>query len=299
MNNIFCFGFGFVAAHLGAALKRDGWQAGGTRRTPDASGPTDINLLPFNGKDFSPDVRAAAVGATHLLLSIPPDDTGDRALGHLGNDEPLPDLQWAAYLSTTGVYGDTRGAWVDEFSSLNPTGQRSHNRVTAERQFLDWAAARSIPAFVFRLAGIYGPGRSAVDQVRAGTARRVYKPGQVFSRIHVDDIVQAIQAAIARPAVAGIYNVCDDGPAAPWTVISEAARLCGQTPPPVVPFHRADLSPMARSFYADCRRVRNDRLKRNLGVSLICPTYREGLAAECARLEHSRVEQDRVERDHL
>ena len=196
----------------------------------------------------------------------------------------MPPLTWAAYLSTTGVYGDTRGAWVDETSPLNPSSERSRNRVTAERQFMDWAAACDIPGFVFRLAGIYGPGRSALDQVRAGTARRIYKPGQIFSRVHVDDIVHALDAAIGMPGAAGVYNVCDDEPAPPWEVTAHAARICGLPVPPAIPFHRAGLSPMARSFYADCRRVRNDRLKHDLGVSLAYPSFREGLAAERARL---------------
>ena len=278
MKNLFCFGYGFVAGRLGAALAGDGWQVAGTSRQPDGTNSPDARLLPFAGGEPELETRRALAEATHLLFSIPPDEDGDPALRHLDATR-LPHLDWAAYLSTTGVYGDTAGAWVDEASPLNPTGQRSRNRVSAEQQFRDWAATANVPAFVFRLAGIYGPGRSAIDRVRAGAARRVYKPGQVFSRIHVDDIVSALRAAIAHPAAAGVYNVCDDAPAAPWDVIAHAAGLCGVPAPPVAPFHRAELTPMARSFYADCRRVRNDKLKRELGVSLAFPTYREGLAA--------------------
>ncbi len=230
-------------------------------------------------------VMSALRGTTHLLLSIPPGDGGDPALAALGTSGvDLPALEWAAYLSTTGVYGDTGGAWADESSPVTPRSQRGRNRVRAEQQFRDWAAAQDIPGFVFRLAGIYGPGRTPFEQLRAASSRRIYKPGQVFSRIHVADIVQALTAALANPAAAGTYNLCDDEPAPSWEVIEFAADLAGVDPPPVVPFHLAELSPMARSFYAECRRVRNDRIKAGLGVNLKFPTFREGLTAEFASL---------------
>lgn len=216
---------------------------------------------------------------THLLSSVAPDAGGDPALRLYGQAIAGRAWDWAGYLSTTGVYGDRGGGWVDEDGALTPATDRGRWRVAAERA---WGRL-GLPLHVFRLAGIYGPGRGPFEKVRTGTARRVVKPGQFFSRIHVDDIAQVLLASIRRPNPRPdswrAYNVCDDDPAPPQDVIAEAARLLGLPPPPEVPFAEADLTPMARSFYAESKRVRNDRIKAELGVRLLHPTYRAGLAA--------------------
>jgi nucleoside-diphosphate-sugar epimerase len=223
------------------------------------------------------DLEPRLAGATHLLSSVPPDENGDPVLDVHGAAiaKAAPRLQWIGYLSTTGVYGDRQGGWVDESSALTPTGERGRRRLDAETAWL----ALPQPAHLFRLAGIYGPGRSALDTVRSGKARRVVKPGQVFSRIHRDDIVQVLLASIAQPNPGAAYNVCDDDAADPAEVITHACKLLNVTPPPEVPYAEAQLSPMARSFYDDNKRVRNDRIKRELGVTLKYPDYRAGLAA--------------------
>jgi nucleoside-diphosphate-sugar epimerase len=183
-------------------------------------------------------------------------------------------LQWVGYLSTTAVYGHHNGDWVEETTPLAPTTARGAARVQAEA---DWTAL-GLPLHIFRLAGIYGPGRGPFEKVRDGSARRIHKAGQVFSRIHVDDIAHVLHAALLRPHP-GIYNVCDDDPASPEDILGLAAELLGLPPPPIVPYEQADMTPMARSFYAENKRVRNDRIKTVLGVKLDYPTYREGLAA--------------------
>ncbi|HNB29254.1 MAG TPA: SDR family oxidoreductase, partial [Alphaproteobacteria bacterium] len=221
------------------------------------------------------DAAAALRGVTHLLSSVPPDEAGDPVLDLHRDviDTVAPKLAWIGYLSTTGVYGDRAGGWVDEDSALTPSGERGRRRVAAERA---WLGLRP-PAHLFRLAGIYGPGSSALDTVREGRAKRVVKPGQVFSRIHVEDIVQVLEASMARPSPGTAYNVCDDDPAPPAEVIAHACALLGVAPPPEVPFAEANLSPMARSFYDDNKRVDNKRIKRALGVTLRHPSYRAGL----------------------
>jgi nucleoside-diphosphate-sugar epimerase len=183
--------------------------------------------------------------------------------------------RWVGYLSTTGVYGDTGGAWVDEAAPLRAGQERGRARIAAEAA---WRAT-GLPVHIFRLAGIYGPGRGPFEKVRDGTARRIVKPGQYFSRIHVDDIAQVLAASIARPDPGAVYNVCDDAPVAPEEVLLHAADLLGLPPPPEVAYAEAEMTPMARSFYAESRRVRNDRIKRDLGVRLHFPDYRAGLAA--------------------
>lgn len=214
---------------------------------------------------------------THILVSVPPDEAGDPAIEAHGSDiAALKNLAWLGYLSTTGVYGTRDGGWVDEASELRPTSARATRRATAE------AGWRQLGAHIFRLAGIYGPGRSAFNTLRAGSATRIDAGSQVFSRIHVDDIGTVLLASIARPRPGAIYNVCDDEPAAQEAIIAYAARLLGIEPPPLVPLAAARLSPMARSFYADNKRVSNALIKRELGVALAYPSYREGLAAVLA-----------------
>lgn len=282
MPRLFCFGLGYSAERLGTALMADGWNVAGTCREAakrDRLGALGFEAHLFGGEDGALD-PAAIAGATHLLSSIPPDAAGDPVLAAHGEDiASTGTIGWAGYLSTTGVYGDHGGGWVDETTPPSPGLERTRRRLGAERQWVDFGAAGAIPVHVFRLAGIYGPGRSALDQVRAGTARRLVKPGQFFSRIHVDDIVAVLRASMVRPDPGAVYNVCDDEPAPTPDVIVHACRLLGIAPPPEVPFDRAGLGPMALSFYAESRRVRNARIKRELGVTLRYPNYRVGLEA--------------------
>ncbi len=215
-----------------------------------------------------------------MLISIPPDAAGCPVLAALGAElSARKNLAWLGYLSTTNVYGDRGGAWVDEASPTNPSGERGRRRVAAEAGWLDLWRKAGPPAHIFRLAGIYGPGRNALEALKAGTARRVAKPGQAFSRIEVEDLVAVLLASMARPRPGAVYNVCDDEAAPPDAVVAYAASLLGVAPPPLEDFATVPLSPMARSFYDDNKRVSNRRIKDELGVTLRYPTYREGLIA--------------------
>ena len=282
MSHLFAFGLGFSAEALAARLAGEGWEIAGTSR--DAA---NIERLRGEGYDvvrftgaMTDDLSRTLTGTTHLLHSIPPNQDGDPVLRVAGDAiAALPALKWIGYLSTVGVYGDQQGAWVDEATPVAPNSDRTQARVAAEQAWLEFGDQIGVPVQIFRLAGIYGPGRSAFDKLRKGTARRIVKPGQVFSRIHVDDIVTVLEASIARPSAGAIYNVADDEPAPPDEVIAYAAKLLGVEPPPEVPFEEAELSPMARSFYEGTRRIGNARIKSELGVSLRYPTYREGLGA--------------------
>jgi nucleoside-diphosphate-sugar epimerase len=279
---LFCFGLGYSALAVARRLRARGWAIGGTCRGEDrreALGREGIEAHVFNGDRPLDDVTAALAGATHLLSSVPPDAAGDPVLArHGGAIAALGrGLSWAGYLSTTGVYGDRAGGWVDETSALEPTGERGRRRCAAEAAWLALWQQNGVPVHLFRLAAIYGPGRSALDQVRSGLARCIDKPGQVFSRIHVEDIAAALEASMARPHPGTAYNLCDDEPAAPQEVIAYASALLGVPPPPLVAFDEADLSPMARSFYDDSKRVANTRMKEELGVRLSYPDYRVGL----------------------
>jgi nucleoside-diphosphate-sugar epimerase len=281
MSRLFCFGLGYTAGFLARALKGEGWRIAGTSR--DEAGCARLAGEGFAMHLLAPgrklaDAAAALQGATHVLVSVPPDEEGDPVLAAHGADlGALRDIAWLGYLSTTGVYGDRGGGWVDESDALLPTGERGRRRVAAETGWLALERERGIPVHIFRLAGIYGPGRSALDTVRQGRAQRIDKPGQVFSRIHVADIVEVLRASMARPRPGAVYNVCDDDPAAPEAVIAYACDLLGVARPPLVPFERAKLSAMAQSFYDDNKRVSNRRIKEELGVRLRYPGYREGL----------------------
>jgi nucleoside-diphosphate-sugar epimerase len=276
---LFVFGLGYSALALAHALRAAGWRIAGTTRSADKRArlvAAGIGTHLFDRDRPLEDAAAALAGTTHLLSSIAPDDAGDPVLDlHLKDLEICPTLAWAGYLSTTGVYGDRGGEWVDEASPVAPSMERTRRRVAAEGHWL----ASGLPVHVFRLAGIYGPGRSTLDAVRTGTARRIVKPGQTFGRIHVDDIVQVLRASIARPNPGAIYNLADDAPAPPEDVVAHAASLLGVPPPPAIPFEQAELSPMALSFYKDHRRVSNARIKEELGVVLRHPDYRCGLRA--------------------
>ena len=285
---LFCFGLGYTAARLAASVIADGWGAAGTVRDDDARGAIEaagIEAIVFTGD--RPMAATALAGATHVLSAVPPNadeqDGVDPVLACHGDDiAALEDLRWVGYLSTTGVYGDRDGGWVDEGSALTPSGERGRRRLAAEQAWLDLRRRRGVKVHLFRLAGIYGPGRSALDQVRAGTAHRIVKPGHAFSRIHVDDIVATLRASMRRPDPGAAYNVCDDRPASGAEVVAFACGLLGVEPPPEIAFAEAELSAMARSFYADNRRVRNDRIKNELGVKLQYPDYRSGLGAVLA-----------------
>jgi nucleoside-diphosphate-sugar epimerase len=276
---LFCFGLGYSAGFLAEALAAEGWRIAGTSREGGA-GATGLPLHRFTRGAPLADSGAVLRGTTHLLVAVPPDADGDPVLDEHGRDiAALRDLVWLGYLSTTGVYGDRGGAWVDETSTLAPSGERGRRRAAAEAGWLALHRHHGLPVHIFRLAGIYGPGRSALETVRQGRARRIDKPGQVFSRIHVADIVQVLRASMARPDSGAVYNVADDDPAPPEAVIAHACRLLGVPPPPLVPFDAAELTPMARSFYDDNKRVTNRRIKEALGVRLLYPGYRDGLAA--------------------
>ncbi len=288
---LFCFGFGFSAAALARRLQAaGGWRIAGTSRSEGRR--QEMAAAGIEAHAFGPGLplpEGALQGATHVLHSIPPGEDGDPV-----HAACLPQIlaaapAWFGYLSTTGVYGDSGGAWVDEETPCRPTQARSRRRLAAEGEWLAACRDHGLPVQVFRLAGIYGPGRSSFDALRQGRGRRIDRPGHMFSRIHVDDIAAALAAAIERPVpergyCGRVYNVCDDEPVEPEAVTAHAARLLGLPVPPLQDFATAaaEMSPMARSFWADNRRVRNDRLKRELLPQLAYPTYREGLAAVLA-----------------
>ncbi|ASP20773.1 NAD(P)-dependent oxidoreductase [Antarctobacter heliothermus] len=270
-------GHGFSARALADVLLPEGWQVIGTTRSADKMAQlsaTGITPILWQAEA----VTEALQHATHLLISAAPDAEGDPALRMIGPDiaRHAPALEWAGYLSTTGVYGDHAGGWVDEGSPLTPSSRRGQMRVAAEQA---WADIPELPLHIFRLAGIYGPGRGPFAKLRKGTARRIIKPDQVFSRIHVEDIAQVLRASIAQPNPGAVYNLCDDAPAPPQDVIACAAEMLGMPVPPEVAFEEAELSPMARSFYGESKRVSNERIKKELGVTLRYPDYQSALAA--------------------
>lgn len=235
--------------------------------------------IAYDGAGPSADLAAALAEATHVVASAPPDADGDPLLRHHRADiVAAPSVVWMGYYSTVGVYGDHGGAWVDETSECRPTAERGVRRIEAETAWLDLAQGDGVPVAVMRLAGIYGPGRNAFVNLADGTAKRVVKAGQKFSRIHVADIAGATIAA-ASALASGVFNVCDDEPAPPQDVVAYAAGIMGVAPPPEVPFESAELSPMARSFYSESRQVSNAKLRTDLGYRMLYPTYREALAA--------------------
>jgi nucleoside-diphosphate-sugar epimerase len=286
MNHLLCLGFGYSAHALAARLPRHNWRITGTSTTEagcarirDAGHHSAL----FDGQRPSAALAAALATATHLLVSAAPNDQGDPLLSqHRADLQRATQLQWIGYLSTVGVYGDHGGGWVDETTPVAPGSERSQRRVLAEQAWQSLTGQRPPPVGIFRLSGIYGPGSSAVDNLRAGTARRIIKAGQVFNRIHVADIARVIDAAMTRQQLSGIYNVTDDEPAPPQDVIAFAANLLGLPVPPGLPFETTELTPMARSFYGENKRVRNDRIKTEFGITLQYPTYRQGMIAIAA-----------------
>lgn len=287
---LFIFGYGYTAAALARLLASRGWRIAGTRRPgnlagarAERAGDGAVRLFGFDrAHGLDAEGRAALAAAAHVLVTIPPDAQGDPVAALL-TDEPAllePRLRFLGYLSTTAVYGDTAGGWVDETSPLRPVSARARRRVAAERQWRELAARHGWPLMIFRLPGIYGPGRSAYERLLAGRAHRIDAgPRHVFSRIHVADIARALAAAMADPEPSAVFNLADDEPAPAHAVVAHAAQLLGLEPPPLRPLAAADLSAMARSFYAESRRVDARAIKTRYGLSWRYPNYREGLAA--------------------
>ena len=276
-HTLLSFGHGYSAQALSRILLPQDWRIIGTTRSEDkAPALMNAGIEPriWPGADMIPALNAA----THLLISAAPGDAGDPVLAELREEitKRAKQFQWVGYLSTTGVYGDHQGNWVDENTPLTPATKRGIARVKAETE---WAAIPDLPLHIFRLAGIYGPGRGPFSKVRNGTARRIIKPGQVFSRTHVADIARVLAASIGKPNPGAAYNVCDNDPAPPEDVIAYAAELLGLPIPEAIDFETAEMTPMARSFYAESKKVRNDRIKDELGVKLLYPDYQSGLQA--------------------
>lgn len=272
-KTLLCLGFGYTARALAPLLLSRGWRLIGTAREPvEVPG---VEMITWPGEEI------CLTGVTHLLSSIGPNAMGDPVLAALRDEiaAVATDLTWFGYLSTTAVYGDRDGDWVDETTPVAPTSERGNWRVLAEQQ---WQQIPDLPLHIFRLAGIYGAGRGPFAKLMAGKARRIVKPGQVFSRIHVDDIAQALLASMDAPNPGAIYNLCDNDPAPPQDVLGYAAELLGLPIPAEVPFDEAGMTPMARSFYGENKRVCNTRIKDELGVTLLYPSYREGLQAVLA-----------------
>lgn len=288
MSTLFCFGLGYTARALAARLMAQGWRVAGTARSEkNLANIRDFGAQAalFDGRAPGPGVAALLRQSTHVLVSIPPGEEGDAVLGrHAGDLADAPELEWIGYLSTVGVYGDRRGGWVDEASAPRPKGPRAKRRLEAERAWAAFGEEAKKPAHIFRLPGIYGPGRNTLVALKSGAARRIVKPGQVFNRAHVADIASALQASMERPRAGALYNVTDDEPAPPQDVVAYAAELLGVEPPPEIAFEDAELSAMGKSFYGECKRVKNGLIKSELGIELAFPTYREGLRALAAEL---------------
>lgn len=287
---LLCFGMGFSAMALVELLDRSQWRIAATATTAEKaeriSKRYGIEASVFDGSAPSQGVRQALQQATHILVSAPPDEAGDPVLLHHAADiVGAPHLAWIGYLSTIGVYGDHKGGWLDETTPENPMQGRSRWRRDAEIAWQRLGADRGTKCVLFRLAGIYGPGRSAIENVRSGRARRIIKPGQKFNRIHVEDIAAVVHASMQGRGAFDIYNLADDEPSPPEDVIVHAASLLGMPTPPAIPFDDPSISEMQRSFYSESKLVRNDRIKHDLGVRLAYPTYREGLAAIAGRFQ--------------
>ncbi len=269
-------GHGYSAAGLAQRLlARGGWQVIGTTRTrADELRAQGVTPLVWPGNPLP------LAGATHLLTSVAPGAGGDPVLADYADAlSQARHLRWVGYLSTVGVYGDAQGGWVTEDTANPAQSARAIARLTAEAAWAQVCDAAGVRLHIFRLGGIYGPGRGPFQKLRDGRAQRVIKPNQYFSRIHQDDIGQALDLAIQSDIGSRVWNLVDDQPAPPQDVLEHAAAMAGLPVPPEVPFEQADLSPMARAFYADSKRVRNDRIKADLGLHLLYPDYDSGLRA--------------------
>lgn len=289
-KRLFCFGLGYSARFLGAALLQQGWHIAGTVRSAEKADTlhtmaVDIHL--FDGTNpLDAAGRKALMQASYILSSAPPDAKGDPVLRHHAKELAANEnLKWVGYLSTTGVYGDHGGDYVDETTPPAPVTERGKRRLAAENAWLGLYQQSGLPVHVFRLAGIYGPGRNILRSLLTGQAKRIALPDHVFSRIHVEDLAQVVAASMAQPRPGAIYNVCDDMPASQSDVTAFGAELLGLTPPPEIPFQEADMSDMARSFYKDNKRVCNRLIGKELGVTLDFPDYKTGLKALAAILK--------------
>lgn len=284
-KKLFCFGYGYVADHLAKTLKASDpeWSITGTTTERDkllALRETDMTAYLFSDKTPFNDPIFAMGGATHILISTPPNDDGDIVFKtHARDILQNPNVEWIGYLSSTAVYGNRDGGWVDETSEVRPTSKRGSKRAKAEVQWLKMRRIAGIPINIFRLSGIYGPGRSAIDTVRAGYSKRIDKPGHAFNRIHIDDIIQVLIASMDQPEPGDIYNLADDNPAPSHELIEHACKLLGQEVPPLIDYREDDMTPMAQSFYKDNKRVSNQKIKDKLGVTLNHPDYQSGLDA--------------------
>lgn len=283
---LFIFGLGYSAAFIAQRLAAGGAAIAATVRTQekaDALAGAGYDAYLFSGAGRNEAIARELAASDAVLISVPPgrDEGALDAVLEVYRDDlaKAAHVRWIGYLSTVGVYGDHGGAWVDETTVPRPCDARSHRRLAAERQWVEFGATHRVPVHLFRLAGIYGPGRNQLVQLAQGTARRIVKPGQVFNRIHVEDIARIVEASLRQPRAGAIYNGADDEPAPPQDVVAFAAALCGVLPPPEIAFESADLTPMSRSFFGEVKRVRNRLLGEELGVALRYPTYREGLTA--------------------
>jgi hypothetical protein len=278
VKHILCFGFGFSAQALTRLLRDEGSSAKISATSRSDEGLNAIRAQGVNAVLFGPGFQIPD-DVTHVLVSAPPSESGDPVLQVCGEELCVraSSLEWVGYLSTTGVYGDHQGAWVDEETALTPNTERGRKRVAAEAAWLDLHLRCGLRVHIFRLAGIYGPGRNVLENLRDGSAKRTIKPGQVFSRIHVNDIAGIVRASMTRPNPGRAYNVADDEPCPPQDVVTYGAELLGMAPPPETQFDDAKLSPMAASFFADSKRVRNDRVKNELGYVFKFPNFRVGL----------------------
>jgi len=285
VRRVFVFGLGYVGLSFALAMRDAGWKVEGTCRTEKRRQElirSGLEVSVFDGEKRLAEISQRIVLADAILSSVPPTTAGDPVLNIFGADIcGKAGGSWLGYLSTTGVYGDWDGKEVDESSELRATSDRGLRRIAAEKTWLRLTTRKSLPVHIFRLAGIYGPGRNILDKIRAGTATRVQKSGHVFSRIHVDDIVSTLAASILRPRAGATYNVCDNEPCSQPQIIEHGCQLLGQRLPPLIDFEARvkEMSPLARSFWKDRRRVSNRLIREELMVDLRFPTYREGLAS--------------------
>ena len=281
MSHLFCFGLGFTGSTLGKSLLRDAWRVSGTTRDPEKLEVLEqvgFKVYAFPGEKCVIEDQFSSV--THLIVMIPPQEEGDIVFQEYRDTiSRMSRLEWFGYLSSTGVYGNRFGDWVDETSDLSPSNERNRLRVKVEKQWLEWGKELKFGVHIFRPAGIYGLGRSMLETVKLGKARRINKKGQISGRIHVDDLVSILKASIAKPNPGSIYNVCDDESVPSKEVVEFACQLLKIDPPPIIPFNQAELSEMARTFYLDNKKVCNNKIKKELRVELKYPNYRDGLNA--------------------
>lgn len=279
-KHVFIFGAGYSGQAIAQQLASEAAFIGGTTREAENLGKLrakGIKPFLYGGQGLTPEIRRTLKETTHLIVSIAPTESGDPVLADLRQAGVLPAMQWIGYLSTVGVYGDHGCSWVDEGSDCHPVSARSRRRLETEKAWAAFAGQAETPAAILRLSGIYGPGRNAFVNLAKGTARRIIKPGQVFNRVHVEDIAGATRHLILENA-GGVFNVTDDEPSPPQDVVAYAAELMGVAPPPEIPFEESDLGPMGRSFYSECKKASNARLKR-LGYTPRYPNYRIALSA--------------------